>query len=176
MAKHTIDIIEGVKNFSQMKLFTINNPSEENISFSSDGLYPCIKVTKDEVQKYIDQNKFYYIHTYGEIYNLADDIYGTIIVYNKEDNCYNIGILNMSSDIGIKSDIITFINLTKRINSDNEYWTPKYCFYNYEKFHNYQTTLMYLLIHEKNQLKIYCWILFKNINLNFLKKKRMSLH
>lgn len=33
MAKHTIDIIEGVKNFSQMKLFTINNPSEENISF-----------------------------------------------------------------------------------------------------------------------------------------------
>ena len=25
MAKHTIDIIEGVKNFSQMKLFTINN-------------------------------------------------------------------------------------------------------------------------------------------------------
>ena len=36
MAKHTIDIIEGVKNFSQMKLFTINNSSEENISFSSD--------------------------------------------------------------------------------------------------------------------------------------------
>ena len=132
MAKHTIDIIEGVKNFSQMKLFTINNSSEENISFSSDGLYPCIKVTKEEVQKYIEQNKFYYIHTYGEIYNLTDDIYGTIIVYNKEDNCYNIGILNMSSDIGMKGDIITFINLTKRINSDNEYWTPKYCFYNYE--------------------------------------------
>ena len=144
MAKHTIDIIEGVKNFSQMKLFTINNPSEENISFSNDGLYPCIKVTKEEVQKYIEQNKFYYIHTYGEIYNLTDDIYGTILVYNKEDNCYNIGILNMSSDIGMKGDIITFINLTKRINSDNEYWTPKYCFYNYEKFHNYQTTLMYL--------------------------------
>ena len=54
MAKHTIDIIEGVKNFSQMKLFTINNPSEENISFSNDGLYPCIKVTKEEIQKYID--------------------------------------------------------------------------------------------------------------------------
>ena len=38
MAKHTIDIIEGVKNFSQMKLFTINNPSLEKEIFSSDGL------------------------------------------------------------------------------------------------------------------------------------------
>lgn len=153
MAKHTIDVIEGLNNLTQMKLFTINNSSDENVSFTNDGLYPCIKVKKEELQKYIDQNKFYYIHTYGEIYSITDDIYRVIIVYNKEDNCYNMGIINVASDVGMKNDIITFINLSKRINNDEAYWISKYCYYNNERFHNYQTTLMYLFDTRKESVE-----------------------
>ena len=144
MAKHTIDIVNS--DNSTLKMFSITDDiSLDDVLFSSDGLYPCIELPKDILNKFKEQNKIYYIHTYGDIYNLTDDINMTIIIYNKEDEQYHVGIVNMINKLHIESsDSIKFIDLTKRINSDIEYWIPKYCCYNYEKFHTYQTSLIYL--------------------------------
>lgn len=143
MAKHTIDIINS--DNSTLKMFSIEDDISEQVTFSTDGLYPCIELSKDILNKYKEQNKLYYIHTYGDIYNLIDDVNMTVIAYNKEDEQYHVGIVNMINKKHIESsDYIKFIDLTKRIKSDVEYWIPKYCCYNYEKFHTYQTSLLYL--------------------------------
>lgn len=143
MAKHTIDIINS--DNSILKMFSIEDDISDGVTFSTDGLYPCIEISKDVLNKFKEQNKLYYIHTYGDIYNLVDDINMTIIVYNKETQQYHVGIVNMINKLHIESsDYIKFIDLTKRINSDYYYWVSKYCCYNYEKFHTYQTSLIYL--------------------------------
>lgn len=145
MIKHTIDIVDS--DNSILKMFSISDDilSLDGITFSNDGLYPCIELSKNILNKFKEQNKIYYSHTYGDIYNLIDDIYMTIIVYNNNDGKYHVGIVSMINKLHIESsDSIKFIDLTERINSDRDYWISKYCYYNYEKFHIYQTNLIYL--------------------------------
>ena len=69
------------------------------------------------------------------------DIYACVSLYNQNDKKYHLAITNIDNIKNKAFQEIHFIDLTTRLAESPEYWTPKYCKYNYERFHNYQTTL-----------------------------------
>lgn len=135
--KHSLVLQEIVKS-EQLYNYIISDYKDINPLFNNSGLFPVIQINTEDLQKYINQNKLYYFHTYNS-YDIIKDIYVLIFVYNKDTNSFNIGILSEPDyNISIKKSKVDFIDLTYRLNSNFEYWEPKYCSYNFEKFHCYQ--------------------------------------
>ena len=143
--KHLIEIFDYPTNEEVAKRFTYTNTTNmicpvfpEN---SDKVIAGKIILSRQNIEYLQDAHYIFYIHTFGDIFNLNTDIYACVSLYNQNDKKYHLAITSVDNIKNKTFQEIHFIDLTTRLAESPEYWTPKYCKYNYERFHNYQTTL-----------------------------------
>lgn len=142
--KHLIEIFDYPTNEEVAKRFTYTNTTNLiNPVFPDNNQLISGKIILDrsDIEYLQEVNHIFYIHTFGDIFNLNTDIYACVSLYNPNDKKYHLAIASVDTVKNTSIKEIQFIDLTSRLAESPEYWTPKYCKYNYERFHNYQTTL-----------------------------------
>ena len=142
--KHLIEIFDYPTNEEVAKQFTYTNTTNLiSLVFPDNNQLISGKIIleRSDIECLQKVNHIFYIHTFGDIFNLNTDIYACVSLYNPNDKKYHLAIASVDTVKNTSIKEIQFIDLTSRLAESPEYWTPKYCKYNYERFHNYQTTL-----------------------------------
>lgn len=95
--KHLIEVFDFPTNEDVAKLFTYTNTTrlicpvfpEDNKELQLASLEGKIILDRKHYELLLEEGYVFYIHTFGDIFNLNTDIYACVSLYNPNDKKYH---------------------------------------------------------------------------------------
>ena len=116
--KHLIEIFDYPTNEEVAKRFTYTNTTNLISPVFPDNnqlISGKIILERSDIENLQEANYIFYIHTFGDIFNLNTDIYACVSLYNPNDKKYHLAIVSVYTVKNTSIKEIQFIDLTSRL-------------------------------------------------------------